>query len=73
MSFDLEILNYEQNAHQVYYQKESIFIVFYHLIFKRSSTPHKIKNRDSYNGNLPGTLGIKVASNHAIFCQCSGL
>lgn len=42
MSFDLEILDFEENAHQ------------------RSSTQQKIKNRNSYNGNLPGTLGIKV-------------
>ena len=59
MSFDLEILNFEQNAHQVWYIE--VYLIFFITYFcQRSSTPHKIKNRDSYSGNLPGTLGIKA-------------
>ena len=44
------------------FQKKKHRSIFFFITFfcQRSSTPHKIRNRDSYSGNLPGTLGIKA-------------
>ena len=49
-------------------KREHFFYLTSHVkirFLQRSSTPHKIKRRDTYNGQNPGVLGLKVKLENA--------